>query len=78
VTTRTTTCEYVSVSASLQQAIRDREVMSDPAIVVTDPVDGPCGKPADGLIVDRDGRERSYCSGHLREMQPYWALARQP
>jgi hypothetical protein len=78
VTTRPETCEYVSVSASLQQTIRDREVVSDPAIVVMAPVDDPCGKLAEGLIADREGHERSYCSDHLREIQPYWALARHP
>jgi len=78
VTTRRKTCEYVSVAASLQQMIRDREAVSDPVIVVPEPLDGACGRPAEGFVADREGHERAYCSNHLREMQPYWALARQP
>jgi hypothetical protein len=75
---RSTTCEYVSVSASLQQTIRDREVLSDPDVLVTAAVDDPCGKPADRCVEDRDGRKRSYCAEHLGELHPAWALARHP
>jgi hypothetical protein len=78
VTTLTATCEYVSVSASLQQTIREREIASDAAIVVTPPVDGPCGRPAAGILVGEDGTERSLCPGHLSELRPGWALARHP
>jgi hypothetical protein len=68
----------VSVSASLQQTIRDREIGSDAGIVVTAPLDGPCGKPSDGSLLDKDGGEGSFCSIHLHELQPDWALARHP
>jgi hypothetical protein len=78
VTTLTATCEYVSVSASLQQTIRDREMESDAAIAATAPLDGPCGKPADEFLIGEDGSERSFCSGHLSELRPDWALARHP
>jgi hypothetical protein len=74
----TVTCEYVSVSASLQQTIRDRESEADAAIVVTAPLDGPCGRPTEGVLMGKDGLERSFCSGHLRELRPGWALARHP
>jgi hypothetical protein len=74
----TVTCEYVSVSASLQQTIRNRAIEADAGILVTAPLDGPCGKPTDGVLIGKDGRERAFCSGHLRELRPGWALARHP
>ncbi len=74
----TTTCEYVSVSASLQQTIREREVDADATVLVTAPVDGPCGRPSEGSLAGEDGSRRSLCAVHLRELRPDWALARHP